>query len=59
MHSCIWQPEIYYNIGMKRHDNRHTYGRTCAYNLNYHIVWEIKYRNKVLNGKKEKAYAED
>ena len=35
---------------MERHDNRLTYGRTCVYNLNYHIVWGIKYRNRVLNG---------
>ena len=35
---------------MERHDNRLTYGRTCVYNLNYHIVWGTKYRNKVLNG---------
>lgn len=30
-----------------------TYGRTCVYNINYHIVWGTKYRNKVLNGKIE------
>lgn len=34
---------------MERHDDRLTYGRTCVYNLNYHIVWGTKYRNKVLN----------
>ena len=33
---------------MERHDERLTYGRTCVYNLNYHIVWGTKYRNKVL-----------
>lgn len=22
--------------------------RTCTYNINYHIVWSVKYRNKVL-----------
>ena len=38
-----------YNNSMKRHDEKLTYGRTCVYNLNYHIVWGIKYRNKVLN----------
>ena len=38
---------------MKRHDSRLTYGRTCVYNINYHIVWGTKYRNKVLNGKIE------
>ena len=35
---------------MNRHDKQLTYGRTCVYNLNYHIVWGTKYRNKVLNG---------
>lgn len=27
-----------------------TYGRTSVYNLNYHIIWGTKYRNKVLKG---------
>lgn len=31
-------------------DNRLTRGRTSVYNLNYHIIWGTKYRNKVLNG---------
>lgn len=38
---------------MERHDSRLTYGRTCVYNINYHIVWRTKYRSKVLNGKIE------
>lgn len=25
------------------------HGRTCVYNINYHIVWCVKYRKKVLN----------
>ena len=25
------------------------HGRTCVYNINYHIVWCVKYRRKVLN----------
>jgi len=25
------------------------YGRTCVFNINYHIVWSTKYRRKVLN----------
>lgn len=25
------------------------HGRTCVYNVNYHIVWSVKYRRKVLN----------
>lgn len=23
--------------------------RTCVYNVNYHVVWSVKYRKKVLN----------
>ena len=29
--------------------NNYTHGRTCVYNLNYHIVWCVKYRRKVLS----------
>ncbi|MCH5396698.1 IS200/IS605 family transposase, partial [Limosilactobacillus fermentum] len=29
---------------------RITYGRTSVYNLNYHLIWGTKYRNKVLKG---------
>ncbi|MCH3911657.1 MAG: IS200/IS605 family transposase [Limosilactobacillus oris] len=29
---------------------RLTYGRTSVYNLNYHLIWRTKYRNKVLKG---------
>ena len=25
-----------------------THARTCVYNVNYHIVWSVKYRRKVL-----------
>ena len=28
--------------------NNYTHGRTCVYNINYHIVWCVKYRRKVL-----------
>jgi putative transposase len=32
-------------------DAKHfTYGRTSVYNLNYHIIWGTKYRNKLLKG---------
>ena len=27
--------------------------RTCVYNVNYHIVWSVKYRRSVLTGKVE------
>lgn len=30
-------------------DERYVHARTCVYNLNYHIVWSVKYRRKVLN----------
>ena len=30
--------------------NKLTYGSTSVYNLNYHLIWGIKYRNKVLKG---------
>ena len=30
-------------------NTRFTYARTCVYNINYHIIWCIKYRNKVLS----------
>ena len=29
-------------------DNRYHYNRTCVYNINYHIIWCVKYRRKVL-----------
>ena len=39
---------------MERYNERLTYGRTCVYNLNYHIVCGTKYRNKVLTEQIEK-----
>lgn len=32
--------------------------RTCVYNINYHIVWSVKYRRKVLTEKIEKYLKE-
>ena len=29
-------------------EDRYTHVRTCVYNINYHIVWCVKYRRKVL-----------
>ena len=29
------------------------HGRTCAFNINYHVVWSTKYRRKVLTSKIE------
>lgn len=31
-------------------DNKLTKARTCVYNVNYHIVWTVKYRHKILQG---------
>ena len=39
---------------MERYNERLTYGRTCVYNLNYHIVCGTKYRNKILTEQIEK-----
>lgn len=25
------------------------HSRTCVYNINYHVVWSVKYRRKILN----------
>lgn len=36
--------------------NRLTYGRTSVYNLNYHLIWGTKYRNKVLTGHVEEVF---
>ena len=38
---------------MNKQDKQLTHGRTCVYNINYHIIWGTKYRNKVLNDKIE------
>jgi len=35
---------------MKNNFSKLTHGRTSVYNINYHIVWCTKYRNKVLKG---------
>ncbi|WP_353486031.1 IS200/IS605 family transposase [Apilactobacillus xinyiensis] len=34
-------------------NKRITYGRTSAFNLNYHIIWGTKYRNRILKGNVE------
>ena len=36
---------VCYTICMK---DKYTHARTCVYNINYHIVWCVKYRRKVL-----------
>lgn len=37
---------LLYTICMR---NKYTHARTCVYNINYHIVWCVKYRRKVLS----------
>jgi putative transposase len=39
----------WYNKNMKTNNTKLIHGRTSVYNLNYHIVWCTKYRNKVLH----------
>ena len=34
------------------------YSRTCVYNINYHVVWSVKYRRKVLSLEIEKRIQE-
>ena len=29
-------------------ENKYVHARTCVYNINYHIIWCVKYRKKVL-----------
>ena len=36
---------------MKKNNLKRT--RTCVYNINYHFVWSVKYRRKVLSGEVE------
>ena len=45
-------PKMWYTIDMKD-IKRLTYGRTSVYNLNYHVIWGTKYRNRVLKGNVE------
>ena len=33
--------------------------RTCVYNVNYHIVWTVKYRHEILVGEVEKYLKEE
>lgn len=38
--------DLQYNYSVKK--KPYVHARTCVYNLNYHIVWCVKYRRKVL-----------
>lgn len=33
--------------------------RTCVYNINYHIVWTVKYRHNILNNEIEQYLKEE
>lgn len=45
-HLLVLYGVIRYTICM---ENKYTHARTCVYNTNYHIVWCVKYRRKVLS----------
>lgn len=45
-HLLVLYDVIRYTICM---ENKYTHARTCVYNINYHIVWCVKYRRKVLS----------
>lgn len=45
-HLLVLYVVIRYTICM---ENKYTHARTCVYNINYHIVWCVKYRRKVLS----------
>lgn len=45
-HLLVLYGVIRYTICM---ENKYTHARTCIYNINYHIVWCVKYRRKVLS----------
>lgn len=38
--------------------NKYIHARTCVYNINYHIVWCVKYRRKVLSSELAKRLCE-
>ena len=37
---------LWYTVCMKKNNLKHA--RTCVYNINYHFVWSVKYRRKVI-----------
>ena len=45
-HLLVLYGVIRYTVCM---ENKYTHARTCVYNINYHIVWCVKYRRKVLS----------
>ncbi len=47
---------LWYTVCMKKNNLKHA--RTCVYNINYHIVWSVKYRHKILSAEIE-SYMRD
>lgn len=47
--------EMWYTMCMKENL---IHSRTCVYNINYHVVWSVKYRRKILNAEVEKYLKE-
>lgn len=45
-HMVVIFMRICYTIYMKENL---IHSRTCVYNINYHVVWSVKYRRKILN----------
>ena len=54
-HLLVLYGVIRYTICM---ENKYTHARTCVYNINYHIVWCVKYRRKVLSADKSNRLIE-
>jgi putative transposase len=46
----VFYRPILYTICMENNIKKTnlTHARTCVYNINYHMVWSVKYRRKVL-----------
>lgn len=39
-------------------NNNLVFARTCVYNINYHVVWSVKYRKKILTAEIEQQMKE-
>ena len=44
--------EIVYTMCMKENL---IHARTCVYNINYHVVWSVKYRRKIITEEMEQT----
>ncbi|MFI3214870.1 MAG: transposase, partial [Eubacteriales bacterium] len=45
-HMVAFSTSFWYTIRMKENL---IHARTCVYNINYHVVWSVKYRRAILN----------